>query len=366
MIFQWYLFALILFVYFFSISTGQRYVANVYGQKEILYSWKAALILLLPMIYCAATRGTLALHWSDTSAYQGMFQNFPSSVSELGSYITEDTKDKGFVVVSVLLKSIIGDHVVLYFGIIATFTLFCVFSVYRKYSCNLLVSIFLFLAAGDYLQWEYNGIRQFIAVAMIFASTGLLLRRKYKEVIVIILLASLIHMSALIMIPMLFVVSGRPWNKRTLLFLATVFVAVIFVDQFTNLITEFMGSTQYSNEIQQFEDTQGTNMLRVAVFSIPAIISFLFRREIVRANNKLIDLCVNMSIATMGCYLISAFTSGIFMGRLCIYFSLYNYILLPWELKHLFEKQSAKAVHIVMLAVYMVFYYYQVHVVWGI
>jgi hypothetical protein len=66
----------------------------------------------------------------------------------------------------------------------------------------------------------------------------------------------------------------------------------------------------------------------------------------------------------MGVYIISMFTSGIYIARLPVYFSLFNYILLPWMIERFFEKNSAKLVYLMVIACYMGYYYYQMHIVW--
>lgn len=361
MIFQWYLFVLLLFVGVFAYFTQQTYTVNVYGHREKHYRWLPVLIMTVPLIYIAGNRSNSI---GDTAAYRSGFFALPSTMSGLPDALATTTKDKGFTVFSVFLKSFIGEHDVIYFTIIAAICLLCVAFIYKKYSCNYLVSMFLFLASADYIQWTHNGMRQFIAVAIIFAATGLLLKKKYIPYIIIILLVSTIHASALIMIPICFVVRGKPWNLKTVLFLVAVFVAIASTDQFTGLITDFMENTQYSGEVDQFLSTEGTNMLRVAVFSIPAIASLVFKNKITAENNHIINLSVGMSIATMGAYIISAFTSGIFIGRIPIYFSLYNYILIPWLIERYFTKRTAKVIYGVMIICYLVFYYYQVSVTW--
>lgn len=363
MIFQWYLFVLLLFVALFSIVAEQRYSVMVYGKREIHYGWLPVLILAIPLIYIAGNRKD---NIGDTAAYRRGFMELPSTIAELPNYITDTTKDKGFTIFSTFLKTIIGDRDVVYFTIIAAICILCVVFVYKKYSCNFIISMFLFLASADYIQWTHNGMRQFIAVSIIFAATGLLLKKKYVPYICIILLVSTIHASALIMIPICFIVQGKPWNRKTVLFLIGVFLAVAFVDQFTGIITTFMQNTQYSGEVDQFLETEGTNMLRVLVFSIPAIGSLLFKQRIEEANNSIINLSVGMSIATMGAYLISAFTSGIFIGRIPIYFSLYNYMLLPWIIENIFTRRTVKLIYAILILCYFLFYYYQVRFVWNL
>lgn len=61
-----------------------------------------------------------------------------------------------------------------------------------------------------------------------------------------------------------------------------------------------------------------------------------------------------MSIVSASIYLVSMFTSGIFIGRLPIYCSLYSYVLLPWEIKHLFnEKTDKQCGHLVYYCMYV-------------
>lgn len=228
------------------------------------------------------------------------------------------------------------------------------------------MTVFLFVASADYLQWTYNGIRQFLAVSLIFACTGLLLKEKYIPIIVIILLASTIHASALIMLPIVFIVQGKPFNKRTVLFLFAMLMAIAFIDQFTDIITNIMENTQYSGEVDQFLNAEGTSIQRVLVYSIPAFIALLFRKRIEMADNQLINMASNMSIATFGIMFLSAFSNGLFLGRLGIYTSLINYILLPWEIENIFTKSSARLIYVIMIVCYLVFYYYQVVITWGI
>ena len=362
--FQWYLFVLIFAVGLFANMTRQTYTVNSYGQREQRYGWIPVLIILVPLIYLAGTRDDM--RFGDTSAYRIGFHAMPSSLNGLVGYFTDSSKDRGFTVFTVFLKSFIGENDVLYFLIIATICLTCVFYVYKKYSCNFIITTFLFIASADYIQWTYNGIRQFLAVSLIFACTGLLLKRKYVLVIAVILLASTIHASALIMLPIVFIVQGKPFNKKTVLFLFAMLMAIGFIDQFTDIITNIMENTQYSGEIDQFLSTEGTSIQRVLVYSMPAFIAVLFRKRIEMADNQLINMASNLSIATLGLMFLSAFSSGLFLGRLGIYTSLINYILLPWEIENIFTKSSAKLIYAVMLICYLAFYYYQVVITWGL
>lgn len=363
MIFQWQLFVLLMVVGAFVYMTGLQNTVNSYGQIEKRYTLIPVLVVAIPLIYLAGTRGN---DIGDTYAYRTAFQGMPTSIAQISTYLAEHTKDKGFSVFSIIIKSIIGDRDVIYFTIIASICILCVLFAYKKYSCNFIMSVFLFIASGDYIQWTFNGIRQFIAVSILFGSMGLILKKKYISAIVLIVLLSTIHASALVMIPIIFIVQGQAWNKKTVALLIAAIFAITFVDQFTDLLTTIMENTQYSSEVDQFLDAEGTNVLRVIVYSIPAIISLIFYKRIRTINNPLINMCVGMSIATMGVYLAASVTNGIFVGRVASFFSFYNYILLPWEIENIFTKRSAMLLYLVMIGFYMLFYYYQMHIAWGL
>ena len=64
--------------------------------------------------------------------------------------------------------------------------------------------------------------------------------------------------------------------------------------------------------------------------------------------------------------LVSMFTSGIFIGRLPIYCSLYSYILLPWEIENIFNQKLKPYIYISMVTLYIVYYVYQTHFGWGL
>lgn len=361
MFFQWYLFVLLVAVAW--IASVTHHTVEINGQKEKRYSWIPVLVILIPMIIAAALRKDTI---GDTSAYMISFRETATDFSAIPGAVANAKKDKGFVVFNILIKMLIGDHYRIYFGIIAALCLFCVVYIYRKYSCSFAMSMFLFLASSDYIQWTHNGMRQFIAVCIIFAATELLLRKKFIPYIVIALLASTIHATALLMIPVCFIVQGKGWNLRSVLFTVAVLIAINYSGALSEAIVDIMMDTQYSGEVNQFLATEGTHIFRVFVFAIPPILALMFRRYIDAAKRPILDLSVNMSIVSMGAYIVSAATSGLIIGRIPIYFSLYNYILLPWIIENVFTKRSQKLVYTILIVLYLVFYYYQTSITWGL
>ena len=346
-----------------SFSKVQR-MEKVLDKEEYRYLPWFAMLTFFPVLYFATTRGGFA----DTYAYLLTFDDMPSSFRELPQYIAGIKKDKGFYILSALIKIVFGSNETVYLFVLALIQSVIIISVYRKYSSQYLVSIFLFLASTDYISWMFNGLRQFTAVVIGLAATQYILQKRWIPTILLILLASTMHQSALLLFPIAIIVQGKAWNRRTLLFLLATMVAVLFVDQFTNILDDMMQETQYANMVSDWNEwgDDGTNLLRVLVYAVPTILSIVGLKYIRQANDPLINFCTNMSIVSTGLYVISMFTSGIFIGRLPIYASLYNYILLPWQIDNMFTKDSAKLVKYLMIAAYLIFYYYQMHFAWGL
>ncbi len=337
---------------------------NVLGKRERRVNMGFAILVVIPLIWWTATRSQWIF---DTNAYIKAFDAMPNTLSGINSYMETVNKDKGFSVLSIFIKTVVGNNSVGYFGILAIIQLVILAMVFRKYSTSYIMALFLFVATTDYISWMHNGIRQFTAVVLIFAATELMLKRKYLLVIAVILLASTIHGSALLMIPVVFVVQGKPWNKKTMLAICAFAIAIVFVDQFTDLLDTMLADTQYTNVVSDWQtgEDDGTNPIRVLIYSIPTILSVIGYRYIKRANDPVINLACNMGILSTMLYCLSAVTSGIFIGRLPIYCSLYaTGILLPWEIDNMFTKESSRLMKVLMIVGFIGFYYYQIQLTW--
>lgn len=294
----------------------------VMGKLELRWNVFPAIMLVIPYIIWSGFRSD---GYGDTAIYRKNFLQAPDQLSQLGSYLSEISKDKGFSFLTVIVKTVIGNSDVIFFLLIAMCEMLALALVFRKYSCNYWMSIFIFVASTEYISWLHNGIRQFLAVALIVFATELLLEKKYVPLICVIIIAATFHASALLMLPMVFIVQGKAWNKKTVLCILAS-VAVLFVaDKFTNVLDLLMSNTQYSNMVSDWKEwgDNGTNPIRVLVYSIPMILSIIGYRQIKYEDDNFVNILVNFSILTSAIALISMVTSGIFIGRLIIFPGVY-------------------------------------------
>ncbi len=332
------------------------------GHRCVRWTPLSAFLLVLPFVVWAGWR----TGFGDTEVYRSTFLSLPSSLGAIGSNLQNATKDRGFRLLELIFKALISQSDIFFFIVVATIQIWCLAHIYRKYSPNYWLSFFFFVASTDYLSWMFNGIRQFLAASIIFLCFPLIAKKRYIPALLLVLAASQIHLTALLFLPFIFIVNGRAWNARTVFFIAGVIISVVFVDRVTNIITNAMMDTSYEGDIAIFINDDGTNIFRVLFYSVPAIMSWVFRPCFERANNPIMNVCANLSIVAAGFYVFSFFTSGVLIGRLPIYFSLANYILIPWLLQEAFNRDSALILEGVFALVYCGFFYYQCGPTWHV
>lgn len=341
------------------VCVGQNLDGDIYESRVNLFM---AFVTFAVIIFFAGARSYVA----DTSAYISMFNNYPLLQNAHDVIFASNAREPGFRLFSILIKTFISDNYTVWLSIIAVISGICVMYPLYKYSCNFGVSAFLFMVSCQFT-WMFNGMRQFLVAAIMFTCTGLILKNKPLLYILIVCILSTVHKSAFILIPMYFIAQGEPWNKRTLLFIGCIVLAMLFTSKFTNLLTDVVEQTDYATSVNEFKATDdGTNPIRILVESIPIILAFIYRNRIKDKLTPIIKLSINMSLIASGLYIISKVaSSGILLGRLPIYFSMYNLILLPWLLKNIFDKKEKNLIYYIMILCYFAFFYYQMVIAWN-
>ena len=297
---------------------------------------------------------------ADTTQYISSFELIPNDFSTALDQINWEGKSPGFDIFNIIFKCFISQDYHWWLMTIAIISGVCIMVVVRRYSCSFFYSAFLFMAFLIY-QWMMNGIRQFICVAILFLCCDWIKDGKFVRFLIAVLLMSTFHMTALLMIPIYFVARSKPWDKRIGLFIIGIIIICIFAEPFFNSVDSALGNTVYASATAQFAGDDGVNPLRVLFLMIPSILAFWKRNELKDdyEKNKIIAICINMSLIAAALYFVGMFTSGILIGRLPIYCEVYNLILIPYLLHRCFDKDARKTVAIVYSGVLLLFFYLQ-------
>lgn len=323
------------------------------------YRWGLfwAAVLFAP-VFLMAFRGPML---GDVYTYVASYERLPGTWSGLRDYLKENGwSGIGFHLMEEIMRIFLGPSRNVFRFVVALIHSLPVILIMRRYSEDYPLSIYLFVAAGCLNSWMMNGLRQFISVVIIFAATPLMLRKRYLELILLILLATSVHTSALIMLPVVFIVQGKVWNRKTMLYIVAAVIAAYLFSTREGLFDLMLEGTEYQGTMASAQSwgDNGMNPIRVLVMSAPMVLAFVCRNKMSASEDPIISICTNMSVITAGISIIAMVTSGIMTGRLPIYTELYSYILLPTILHRAFAPDSRRLLTALLVLLYFGYYCY--------
>ena len=177
-----------------------------------------------------------------------------------------------------------------------------------------------------------------------------------------------VHLSAIVWVPFVFIVQGKPGNIKTIIFGIIVIFAVVFTDQFTSILSDAISDTSYAGYTNQFQKDDGSNIFHTLIAIIPLVVAFIGRDKLKGLNDKITYILMNIAIVNVFLNLLANFTSGILMGRLTGYFSLFIYALFPRMFDQLFNEKIQHELYLwcaIGYLVYFLYYLFSQHVVYN-
>jgi transmembrane protein EpsG len=297
---------------------------------------------LLSLVIISGLRSNIG----DTYFYKHAFE-----VNDFNWEQINEQENVGFWLFQKVLKSYSEDPQILIFTS-AVITNVLIIYIFYKYSRMFELSTYVYITGGLYLV-SMNGLRQVMTAAIIFTATNFLIKGNWFRYILVVLFASTFHESALILIPIYFIVRYKAWSKATFVLLLFAILIVIGFDKFSSILFSTIQDTQYGH-YQNFQEG-GASSIRVVVHAAPLIIAY-FGREKLRELFPESDYIVNMALIGLVFMIIS--TQNWIFARFSIYFNLYQLILISWIVT-LFREKEQRFVYYAILVCYFLFYYYE-------
>ena len=177
---------------------------------------------------------------------------------------------------------------------------------YSNELCFPLVMLLLLSCWTD----SFNAIRQWLAIAIYFCSVPYIQRREILKYLLLVIVASLFHKSAIILSPIYLLTNKRiSWKRLVYLIIYTGIVLVAY-SFFSSLVADFM---EVSVDHQYF--TRNVNVLRVLAGCAPGILFWLCY------HNRDIDAerttYINLMMINSAFWIISS--QSAYMARICMY-----------------------------------------------
>ena len=315
--------------------------------RDKRFEWLMIFLVALIFILVAGLRKNIG----DTESYI-------YSYKQLGTFtgFLPDAKDKGFTYFQLFLYNINKDPQFLIFmtSLITQGSIIYTLGRYRSY---FELEVYMYITCGAFLV-SMNGIRQAMVGGLLFLCTDLINKNRFIPYCIIVLILSTMHSSALIMIPVYFIVRREAWSKTTFMVIGIAMICFLFFHQLMPGFFDLLQNSSYS----EYKDVisqkgGGASFMRVLVNSVSVILAYIKRdklKELWPESNIFINMAIiNLIFITFALY------NWIF-ARFQIYFQLYNIVLIAYVIKNCFNQRSMRDfVYYCFIICYFIFFYYE-------
>ena len=245
----------------------------------------------------------------------------------------------------------------IYFLLPAFLSSIAILKLFKRYSVNPTLSLLIFFSIGTYIMYV-AALKQCFAMFFLLTSIPYAEKKQYIRFYILVFIAVLFHTHAFMfaIIPFLF---DKPWGKKTLVLLALTIFSMATYDKTFGAFMEYAQSIGALVAEEEVFDGHQVNVLRVAVYWLPAILALVFRRRLFSDSSRLENLFVNMSIVSGFILSIGLVEGANLYARMAAYFEIATALALPWMIKKLFTKQSAQFVTVIAVALYFVYFLYE-------
>lgn len=288
-----------------------------------------------------------------------MYLQFYEDMEKQG-WITRETLEPGFSFIMKVFTEL-NLHFFFFFAFLAAIQLFFIYFALRKQK-QLLPYIGLFIMLNSYYLSLMNGIRQYIAICIFIFAIEFIQRRKLIPYVITILLASLIHKSAYILLPLYFVFY-KPIHISRISPLMIIYILCIiigssptWVTNLTNLnnLYSFLGYENYVDSFEtQFEEFNSYNLgprsLSVIFFHLMIIYYYPKIAQKFRSEQKLpyYFLCFFIGV----CLYNLVINSIVAFIRPVLYFSFFSLIMAAYCALFLKTEHKYKSLFFFMLLI---------------
>ena len=223
--------------------------------------------------------------YNDTENYIWMFLTSPSLKEgyELGTYF-DWTGNPLFSLYQDIIH-LFTNNFHIYFLFPAFVIAYATVILLKRYSVNPAFSMVIFFAIGTYVMY-IAAMKQSMAMFILILSLPFAEKKQYLRFCLLVTLAMLFHTHSFMFFLIVFLFD-KPWGKTIWLLLGFTIFGMLTYDFTFGGFMEFAISIGANvAEIEVFDGHQ-INILRVAVYWIPALIAFVFRKHIFEDSSRM-------------------------------------------------------------------------------
>lgn len=286
------------------------------------------------------------LRWGVGTDFFGYVRNYEtyktSFLTDVRAFAEPGTKGIAWIV------SHVRDDPALFMFTASAITIVLMLWTIARYSTALVMSYLLFIFVGSW-HGSFNGVRQFLAAAIILSGHRFIVERKFVKYAVVVLLAASFHISALAMLA-LYLVSNKRLNRKLVALLALAAIGALYASDAALGLVEVVKDDLTLNDYM----LTAINPLRVAVAIAPA---FFYWSSGVRTGADGEWFYRNIVVVHAAVMLAASWST--YLGR----FGIYTTAFLPLALPRLIDFPDRRVTALARVAVillYATFWYVEV------
>lgn len=312
------------------------------SQKNISYNKRSKYLLLITSIQLLIIN-CLKDYYSlpDLPGYALAFEHVARNGYDIQWNTGMKASEPGWIVFNIFLSNLYSDPWVL-FAFVGGIVILGHFRTYIHYSTIPWLSAYLFLCTV-FCQSLYV-IRQHVAIALCLLTIPYILQRKFIPFLLVVIVAALIHNTAIIFVLAYWAYSLNVNCKLILFFICTACLSYVFLSK---ILINVMITTNFYTAYVDGEQTNATGFF----ISLCVLVLALYSIPLKKMQNELKLFFVMSCIAT--CINLGGMGVPV-TSRLNAYFTVFSILLIPHSVSYLSKKLQLVVITLVMLA-YMFF-----------
>lgn len=237
-----------------------------------------------------------------------------------------------------ILNWIIGKLNLGFRGFLVVHAIFCIATISRfieKYSKNIWLSFALFVSL-EFYSYMFGIMRQAMCMCILLHGIIYIKERKFWKFLLIVFLASSVHLSAIVFIPLYFLNSIRITRKRFLAICICNIVFIIVAPYVLQLFKPILSVMGYSSYLDS--SFQWNNMLLLNAFFIPLCVYLFvdFAKFFENDDHNIIGWATLLATPVLTIGAISTV-----LGRCAQYYFIFVTLLIPNAIKQYNNKKTA-------------------------
>lgn len=282
--------------------------------------------------------------------------DYPHYARNYAYYVAMDIEYSDALGASLIAKigALLWDDSAMWFFIMGILTVIPCALVIRRESISVCLSSMLYVILCCW-HTSFNIVMQSAATSILLLGLPCLRERKFIKWCILCLIASVFHITAIVMIPVYFLVSPKVTWTRSFMLLGIGLTITFLYDQLFALMETISGKA--SETVDSTYGAEQLNLLRVLVNCAPTVLAVCLLKYLPLQDKK---FCVLFNLSLFNAVLNVGTMNSAYLNRFAVYTIIFNALFIPYLAKP-FKRKSRIMFWSALFILYGAFWAYDLY-----